>query len=161
MKKPYRSTNFNDERKWKSNHPFDDVLQVGKLKAVGYVRGEPFDIETLKNNFIKSGKLVKLISGTLWVGDHDMISLQINIDKNVKILTNANWIISAEEVFNNICKNNEDSQHNNNSDLYHLITELFNSWCLWCEYPIYNKNSTSRYDYFLSQNPYDPDLDNE
>ena len=94
MKKPYRNIYFNDERKWKSTHHTDDVLQVGKQKAIGYILATPYPCEqkcslselneienTLKNNETKLVCRYKpnhsLHDTYLYVGDKNMIEAQL------------------------------------------------------------------------------------
>jgi hypothetical protein len=63
MEKPYRSIYFNDERKWKSNHRDDDILQVGIKKAIGYICDLPDrypgrEIKLLEKESSEKGKFV-------------------------------------------------------------------------------------------------------
>jgi hypothetical protein len=137
--KPYRSIDFNDERKWKSKHPLDDIYQVGIQKSMGYVRySSEINLEKLH---LSNSKLIFFKKGavnTLWVGDIAM--MQLILDSNKETLINNAWSIQASEVFDRICKH--DVRHHENNILYHLITDLFNSWCLWCETPVWSEQST-------------------
>jgi hypothetical protein len=168
MKKPYRSIEFNDERKWKATHALDDLLQVGNQKALGYIcswKGETFkenvygqDIKALKRSLAKSGKLVSLRKKhdgkclVLWAGDKKMIQKILNRHKS--LLKKSRWTADAKEFFKRISRT--DVAHDQNEELYHLVAKLFNSWCLWCEKPIWVKGRKEP----LSENPYDPDSDN-
>lgn len=168
MKKIYRSIDFNDERKWKSKHRFDDVFQVGFQKAVGYLCWIPgkednelkeYIFNLLNMGLFEPNKLVLVTNSSsdshknfpiLYVGDVAM--MQPILDKNKKILIASNWSTDAKEVFYKIAYH--DVLHNENDKLYHVICELFNSWCLWCEPSIKKDNK------FFSVDPYDPELDN-
>lgn len=152
MKKPYRSPEFNDERKWKAKNLLDDVVQVGKQKAIGYVCISDTilleDLETMfptKLTYYKADRLVPVF----YVGDMGM--MQKIIDHNKDLLIKNNWSLNAVKVFDRVCR--EDVAHEENPDMYHFIADLFNSWCLWCEKPIWvaKKNQP------LSEHPYDPD----
>ncbi len=164
MKKPYRSRDFNDERKWKSYHLIDDVKQVGLQKAVGYIIKSltfSFTENTIKEDFVllekefkEQGKLTKIIRDKipleiLWVGDPAM--MKTILDNNEEIIVKSGWSVNPKEFFSKLCKT--DIDHNKNRPMYHIIAELFNSWCLWCEKPIWFDGNA------LSENPYDPDLD--
>lgn len=89
----------------------------------------------------------------LSVGDEEMIQKVIN--NNQKVLSKIGFKPVAKNIFTKICE--KDFDHDKNMDMYHFITELFNSWCLWCEPPsncIIDQNG----DYTsYSANPYDPD----
>jgi hypothetical protein len=153
MKMPYRSIDFNDERKWRRKHPLDDVLQVGVQKAIGYIVNAkctdtptyPVDLEALKERLAKKGRLVDIMppneslpAEALWVGDAEM--MQPILDKNSKILVDAKWPTTAKAFFNKICRTDVDHDpipwlpnRIANKKLYHVICDLFNSWCLFCE----------------------------
>lgn len=161
MIRPYRSIYFNDERKWKVNNKWDDVYQVGLKKAIGYV---PIDFNSdelfeIVYHFSKSNKLFLINSNlnsiknpdryTVWAGDKIMI--QNIIDANLDIISKYKWPLDAEEFFNKICF--ENIRHKDNEELYHVINDLFNSWCLFCEIPIVAPNNFIH----LSKNPYNPD----
>lgn len=160
--RPYRSIDFNDERKWKRYHYFDDIFQVGIQKAIGYVSIDSIckdysvsSIDSLKELLIRNNKLVYLKNkndeyghGTFWVGDREMI--QSIIDNQRDILNTHGWNDDAGQVFYRICQHSV--EHEENRELYHLITDLFNSWCLWCD-----PRAIMIDDKFMSINPYDPD----
>jgi len=160
--KPYRSIDFNDERKWKTTHLLDDVLQVGKQKAIGYVvdytkySTKEFDMQTIANQLSSQGKLIRIVDlnemKLLWVGDKQMIKSILN--KNASLTSNNGWPLDAEQFFNRIAV--EDIDHTDNPEMYHVVCDLFNSWCLWCEKPIWKKfvDGSTR---AISANPYDPD----
>lgn len=141
MRKHYRSIYFNDERKWKLTCKFDDVYQVGNVKAIGY------SSKDLLNNNDFNGKLIMIKGDHLYVGDKHMI--QSIADLNKEVLIKSGWTLDAEGIFNNVCNINID--HGSNIDLYHVIADLFNSWCLWCEAPRFKDGIA------YSKNPYDPD----
>lgn len=82
-----------------------------------------------------------------WAGDPVM--MQPIIDRQKDILIKAGWATNAEEVFNKLVET--DVGHDENKALYHTIADLFNSWCLWCEQPIFVGDKV------LSGHPYDPD----
>ena len=170
----YRSIDFNDERKWKHKHPNDDVNQVGIQKAIGHICNDrnKFDsdgIKELQLKFLESGKFTHLKFDRslyiLHVGDKDWIQKILNI--NVELINQHKLNCDAEWFFNYIANNqiwhdeflNEIRPENKivSKDLYHMICELFNSWCLWCEPRIWHidDNGTS---HLLSADPYDPDL---
>lgn len=189
MTRPYRSINYNDERKWKSTQLFDDVLQVGIKKAIGYICSNKDDqerdkavIENLVQQLFQQGKLVsqketaitlknlqfrgfnrdpkklKLLDKSLdfwtfYVGDKDMIANIIN--QHQELLTKNNWKIDPEWVFNKICK--EQVDHYDNQELYHVVCDLFNSWCLHCEEPDWTGPLVNKEIVPLSRHPYDPD----
>lgn len=151
----YRSIDFNDERKWKHKNPYDDVVQVGKQKSIGYV---VLDHEDELNQFsISKDKFTNLKFREeakfyiYHVGDKQM--MQGILEQNKDLLIASGWECDAEFVFNKICTT--DIAHDENENLYHLICDLFNSWCLWCE-PLL-KDVSGCYK-FVSVNPYDPDL---
>lgn len=156
MRTAYRSTDFNDERKWKSAHEHDDILQVGIKKAVGYScfnnheSAEEFlklNIGPDKLSYIKSHK--DCIS--LWVGDAPMMEQLINIHKY--IISQNYWPLDAEEFFKKLSLISV--AHDDHPDFYHVICDFFNSWCLWCEDKIWTDNEV------LSVDPFDPDNNNE
>lgn len=155
MKKPYRSKEFNDERKWKAKSLLDDVTQVGKQKAMGYVLVETDkQLNLFKKKFGKQLTYYKswgrnYSTPTFWVGDKKMIQDIINNNKD--LLIKNDWSLDASEVFNRICI--YDVDHEYSPELYHFITDLFNSWCLWCEKPIM-VSGKSQPD---SASPFDPD----
>ena len=62
--------------------------------------------------------------------------------------------VKKDDFFYKLCS--EDVSHKENKELYHLICDLFNSWCLWCDQKIWLPGSHTP----LSANPYDPDVDN-
>lgn len=135
---PYSSFNFNEERKWIRQNKLDDIMMVGIKKAIGYVSfyGKNKDLQKtilLQNKF--QDKLTKIVSisnyDILWVGDKDMIQYIIN--NNYELIIKSGWSIAACEFFNRLTT--EDICHDKNSQLYHVVCELFNSWCLWCEKP--------------------------
>lgn len=163
----YRSTDFNDERKWKRYHQNDDVLQVGKQKAIGYIfTRDSKRITAFEKLFIKfrnQGKFVALFNEPypqrnvsiaagltiLWVGDPNM--MQSILNKKKFLLKKNHWSSDANKFFNRIIKTK--IRHEKNPAMYHLICQLFNSWCLWCEpRPTYMDNGE-----ILSQYPFDPD----
>ena len=157
--KSYRSIYFNDERKWKSNNLLDDITQVGIKKAMGHICvTQDMSLKKLKKDF--SNKLNYYLDDeivpTFHVGDEKMIQTLIN--KNINILIKNNWKLSAKEVFYKVCVN--DISHDDNKELYHFITDLFNSWCLFCEEPVwvFRKDSKTR-KIPMSKFPFDPDLD--
>lgn len=161
MKRPYRSVEFNDERKWKSKQDHDDVLQVGIQKAVGYTIFDTNDKESLMSlheSMARQGKFVFIKEekdydfNVLWTGDKTM--MQPILDKKKELLTQAECPHDAENFFKMICHDHVD--HDENEELYHLICDLFNSWCLWCESPVRGPDRGV----LLSKYPYDPDLDN-
>jgi hypothetical protein len=165
MKKPYRSIDFNDERKWKSNYKFDDILQVGIQKAIGYTaftESEMDDLKDLENQFINNGKITHSILNpkgfayninVLWVGDLKMI--QSILDPHKDYLRKKRYPVRAKNFFLKICEHHVD--HDKDEKLYHIITDLYNSWCLWCEKLTCNKSG--KVPQFLSTHPYDPDLE--
>jgi hypothetical protein len=164
MDKPYRSIDFNDERKWKSTNLLDDVLQVGVHKAIGYVSASSVssykenvigtDLLELEKVLIKNGKITLLQvedsnNSFLWAGDQEMIQSILN--KNQNILLEYKYPTDAKEFFMKLAS--EDViDHNSNQKMYHLVAELFNSWCLWCEDKIWIYGEK-----ILSTHPYDPD----
>jgi hypothetical protein len=160
MEKAYRSIDFNDERKWKRNHPLDDVLQVGIKKSIGYICDSPEkELKILKKSFLKKDKFVFLEVApsldkrvpVLWVGDKVM--MQNILDNQKDILMENDWPTKAKQVFQKIIT--DDVVHEENKILYHLIADLFNSWCLHCEpYILVKENGKFIY---LSPRPYDPD----
>jgi hypothetical protein len=164
MKRPYRSKDFNDERKWKSNHPHDDVLQVGIQKAIGYVcwlsGHQTNDLKELVFDMFDSGKLVMFRGSNsishmnfpiLYVGDERMI--QSIADRQKDVLVKAGWPTEAGLIFEKICS--VGVKHDENEELYHLIADLFNSWCLWCDIPLWPEGEKIHEPF--SRNPYDPD----
>lgn len=160
--RPYRSLDFNNERKWKSTHDLDDVLQVGTHKAIGYVsqntayQHQTFDLQALTVQMRDSNKLVTVVSEgnhiLLWVGDTQMMNVILDAHKEV-VLANG-WSTVAKEFFVRLSK--ESIEHIHNPNMYHVVCDLFNSWCLWCEKSIVKKfiDGSTRY---ISANPYDPD----
>lgn len=160
--RPFRSLNFNDERKWKTTQDLDDVLQVGIHKAIGYLyqntnyQHQTFDLQTLAAQMQAGNKLVAIVTEgdhtLLWVGDTQMMNAFLEVHKEV--VTANNWSTVAKEFFDRICK--EDIDHANNPGMYHVVCELFNSWCLFCERPIRKKfiDGSIR---TISAQPYDPD----
>jgi len=169
MTKPYRSLSYNDERKWKTTHLLDDVLQVGKHKAIGYVASEKnssflenaigYNLDELYTQLTKPGTLTVIRTNNerpgltkLWVGDVKMMRRILN--KNADIIIKNNWPLLPEKFFDRISV--ESIDHHNNPDMYHVVCDLFNSWCLWCEQPVWRKcpdGSTKPF----SVNSYDPD----
>lgn len=147
--KPYRSKDPNDERKWKKVYALDDVDEVGNQKAIGYVcarvKGErdPLDgawsiayLRVMGKLFKEKGKLTHIRPAddsvgcqSLWVGDPTM--MQKILDRHTKLLEKNKCPIDAKSFFSWIC--NTDIDHQENPDMYHMICELFNSWCLWCK----------------------------
>lgn len=162
IKPPYRSIRFNDERKWKTTHLLDDVLQVGKLKAVGYVTErisfitKEFDLPALSIQLFNDHKLIRITEKGdvrfLWVGDPQMMSDVIN--KHIDIISNINWPTNSDEFLTKLSR--EHVEHRDNRDMYHVICDMFNSWCLWCEQPISKKHVDGSMQWY-SQHPYDPD----
>lgn len=158
MNRPYRSDDFNDERKWKMKRSLDDVAQVGKLKAVGYVGEAPNrDLKRLKKSFVAKNKLAyfrpvggDMACDTLWVADMVMMFPILEANKNV--LLKAGWPTDAEEVFLKLIYTDVD--HRKSKKLYHMICDLFNSWCLHCEKPVWVPGRKEP----MSENPYDPDM---
>lgn len=156
--KSYRSINFNDERKWKSSSPHDDVLQVGKLKAVGYVGYTKIDAcyragmllkeeaPHIINHLLENNKFVHICdefngSGNscmtwIWAGDYFMIDSLIQ--KHASKIKKNNWPLIPEQFFARIIADN--IGHDENPIMYHVINDFFNSWCLWCEQPIINSD---------------------
>jgi hypothetical protein len=123
-----RSVFFNDERKWHASHPFDDVLQVGTAKAVGYVCTEETpDITADKLVLVRSAD-DSIYSRTFWVCDRLMA--QAVLDKHSATVTAHGWPMDARRFFVRLVF--EDIPHN---ALYHVVCDLFNSWCLHCEPP--------------------------
>lgn len=168
MSRPYRSIYYNDERKWKSTSILDDVLKVGTVKALGYVassmtfkfeeNGHKYDLDKLATKLQSPDKYVIMTYGEipkdkkLWVGDQRMMSEVLN--RNIETLRKNNWPFSPSEFFNRII--HENISHKDNPDMYHIVCELFNSWCLWCEKAISKKFADGSTKY-MSANPYDPD----
>lgn len=169
MNKPYRSIAFNDERKWKMNHLLDDVLQVGKHKAIGYVASEEkasfvenaigYNLDDLCKQLTKSGTLTVITTNNerpglkkLWVGDVKMMRRILN--KHTDLLRKSGWPVSPHKFFDRISV--ESIDHTANPDMYHVVCELFNSWCLWCERPVWRQCPDGSSKPF-SINPYDPD----
>lgn len=162
MKKPYRSLDFNNERKWKATDHLDDVLQVGKHKAIGYVvenisyTHKDFDMQALAGQLYAEGKLLRVVTEGdllfLWAGDCNMIATILEANKS--LIEKNGWPLTAEVFFDRLSV--EDIKHSLNAEMYHLVCDLFNSWCLWCEVPVRKKfvDGSTR---FISANPYDPD----
>jgi len=172
-KRPYRSRYFNDERKWKSHHIDDDVFQVGTHKAIGYILKDKDynpdrDLNTLRNKFLKQNRFSTIIKPSdylsrrigmeiLWVGDKVMI--QNILDQQKDVLIKSKWPTDAKKFFDKICVT--DVGHDENQELCHLIADLFNSWCLHCQgFSGVEKSEDGRSGVPLSDNPYDPELDN-
>lgn len=161
-KPPYRSTKFNDERKWKTTHRLDDVLQVGKLKAVGYVienktyTTKEFDMDELARQLFNDGKIISFaednILRLLWVGDQVMMDNVIAKHKGA--IEEYNWPTNSFSFLSRLAS--EDVSHKKNPEMYHVICDMFNSWCLHCERPLVKKCLDGSVQY-LSSNPYDPD----
>lgn len=167
MKRAYRSTEFNDERKWKSKSSLDDVLQVGTHKAVGYIcQIEDHEdhneqaILKLQSQLLANGKLTIYEQDfdpdhewcpSLWAGDEKMI--QSILDRNRDLVITSGWPAQAASFFDRLVR--DDVSHKNNRDMYHLICELFNSWCLHCEKTIWVKGRSAP----LSEHPFDPDIE--
>lgn len=158
MSKPYRSVLFNDERKWKSTELRDDVYQVGIQKAMGYICLEEGEsTEELDKRFSVKMTCFKPAGNgygapTYWVGDAPMI--QAILDKNKELLDKNEWSCNAAYVFNRLSL--YQVNHEYNKELYHMITDLFNSWCLWCE-PMTEPVLLDGRSDFLSANLFDPD----
>jgi len=163
MNKPYRSLDFNNERKWKSTALLDDVLQVGKHKAIGYVIQnksysiKEFDMQALMEQLKAEHKLVRLVKNNgmilIWAGDSQMMT--VVLDKHKALIEQNGWPTTPKAFFDRITV--EDIDHFNNPDMYHVVCDLFNSWCLHCETPIPKKfvDGSTKY---ISANPYDPDI---
>lgn len=166
MAKPYRSVWFNDERKWKMTKLADDVLQVGVHKAVGYIFNlnfeEPNSPHKEKHNLVKieklllkQGKLVDIRPGqdgritVMHAGDSSM--MKSILDNNKELLRKSKWPVTPKAVLKKIAT--MDVKHDENAPLYHVICELFNSWCLWCEKSIWVVGMTEP----QSAQPHDPD----
>jgi len=162
MSRPYRSLWFNDERKWKSNDLLDDVLQVGKQKAIGYVienttyLTKEFDMRALAEQLYAENKLIRIVEDgdmlLLWAGDSAM--MRIILDKNKELIEKNGWPLEPESFFDRI--SSEDIDHHDNPDMYHVVCDLFNSWCLHCEIPI-RKQFVDGSIKYISAHPYDPD----
>lgn len=165
--KNYRSIYFNDERKWKASSKYDDVFQVGVCKAVGYIYADTngfiskencieYNLYDLEKSFVKNGKLTRIVSkikyDELWVGDPSMI--QFILDKNKKILTASDWSCEASVFFEKLTCTKV--YHEQCPNMYHVISELFNSWCLWCEEKIWAPDESGKNIPF-SLHPYDPE----
>ena len=85
------------------------------------------------------------------VGNKPMI--QNILDHHKDLLIKSDWPLNAKDFFYKLCFTDVD--HEENKELYHLICDLFNSWCLWCDEKIWISGQSSP----LSANPYDLDLD--
>lgn len=156
-RKHYRSVDFNDERKWKHKNPYDDVVQVGKQKSIGYVvldhedELNQFSIDKDKFSYMKFDEEGKFY--VYHVGDKQM--MQTILDQNKDLVIAAGWEVDAEFVFNKICTTHP--CHEGQMELYHLICDLFNSWCLWCDPIDWRDIGQGRRKPF-SVDPFDPDL---
>lgn len=166
MSRPYRSLDFNNERKWKATSIIDDVTKVGIHKALGYASSavgakykencKDYDLDQLAIDLQTPDTYVTLIdterTKRLWVGHHQMMEKILNAKAEVVI--RHGWPTTPKEFFDRISQ--EQVPHDTQPELYHVVCDLFNSWCLWCERPIPKKfvDGSTR---FLSQYPYDPD----
>ncbi len=158
MKIPYRNKLFNDERKWKHQNEFDDIRQVGIKKAIGYISYPQSNVCPgliyLEDEF--NDKLTAIVYcdciAYLWVGDKYMIQNIIN--ENSKIVINSGWPLDAYEFFVRLTK--ENICHDNNKKLYHVVCDMFNSWCLFCEEPVWFVDG-QLLNNPLSTHPHDPD----
>ena len=138
-------------------------MQVGLKKAIGNVIDDPDrylgrDIKLLEKEARQKDKLVLYSSGgqycgpALWVGDKLM--MQSILDNHYNFLISVGWPVDASLFFRKISGLPVSVPHDQNTQLYHLINELFNSWCLFCE-PRSGKNDEKGK--MLSAHPYDPD----
>jgi len=160
-KRPYRSVDFNDERKWKTHHEHDDVYQVGTQKSIGYVIVEFNEddlLQKMKLDFKE--KFTHIVRSehfyVFWVGDKEM--MQSILDYHQHLLAKSNWPLDAHSFFERVVT--DDVYHDKDSYMYHLIAKLFNSWCLWCELPGQLKlNPDDNSGTYLSRYPYDPDVE--
>jgi len=73
------------------------------------------------------------------------------LKSNDEVVRASKWPVTPKKFFDKLCK--IEIAHQKNPRLYHVICDLFNSWCLWCEGPSTYKDGT-----FYSSNPYDPYL---